>query len=292
VSWLCAMDGVVDIDGVLQPAGEAKISVFDRGFLYGDSVFEVMRTYGRRPFREREHLERLARSCERLHIPLPAPADEIEARVARAVSASREPECWVRVVVTRGVGPIGLDLAAGDSPSLLIFALPLKTPPERAYREGIAVGLVHTIRTLDGTKAAGAKTSNYLASMLALDEVKQRGCEEAIILGSRGEVVEGATSNVFAVRAGGLVTPPISAGILEGITRRTVLELAAERGIPCVEREMRPEDLCAADEVFITSSIREIVPVTAIDGARVGSGQPGPLTLRLLAAFRERAGAG
>lgn len=283
------MDGVVDIDGVLQNAGEAKISVFDRGFLYGDSVFEVMRTYLGSPFRHREHLERLARSCERLRIALPAALDEIERRVERAVAASGQDECWVRVVVTRGVGPIGLDLAAGRAPSLLVFALPLVAPDEGAYRDGIGVGLVHTIRTLDGTKAAGAKTSNYLASMLALDEVKQRGCQEAIILGSRGEVVEGATSNVFAVHAGTLMTPPISAGILEGITRRTVIELARQRGIACVEREMMPPDLLSASEVFITSTIREVLAVTAVDGAPVADGRPGPLTQRLLDAYRERA---
>jgi branched-chain amino acid aminotransferase len=281
--------GVVDIDGALQPASEAKVSVFDRGFLYGDSVFEVMRTYGGRPFRQREHLERLARSCDRLHIELPASFDEIGRRTARAVSASGEPECWLRIVVTRGVGPIGLDLAAGRAPSLLIYALPLATLPDSAYRDGIAVGLVHTLRALDGTKAAGAKTSNYLASMLALDEVKQRGCAEAIILGSRGEVVEGATSNVFAVHAGDLVTPPVSAGILEGITRRTVMELARERGITCLEREMWPDDLLTAAEVFITSSIREVVPVVSVDGTKIGDGRPGAVSASLLAAYRERA---
>jgi branched-chain amino acid aminotransferase len=282
-------DGVVDIDGALQPARDAKISVFDRGFLYGDSAFEVMRTYGGVPFRGREHLERLARSCERLSMRLPLPAAELEARVARAIAASGQPECWLRIVVTRGVGAIGLDFSAELVPSVLVFALPLKVPAEQTYRDGIAVGLVHTIRTVDGTKAAGAKTSNYLASMLALDEVKQRGCQEAIILGARGEVVEGATSNVFAVHGGALVTPPISSGILEGITRRTVIELAAQRSIGCQERDMWPDDLTSADEVFITSSIRELVPVASVDGARIGSGRPGPVFARLLAAYRERA---
>jgi branched-chain amino acid aminotransferase len=282
-------DGVVDIDGVLQPAREAKISVFDRGFLYGDSAFEVVRTYGRVPFRGREHLERLGRSCERLRMHLPVPVAELEARIARAIAASGQPECWLRIVVTRGVGPIGLDLSPALAPSVLVFALALKAPDERVYSQGIAAGLVHTIRTVDGTKAAGAKTSNYLASMLALDEVKQRGCQEAIILGAEGEVVEGATSNVFAVKGGALVTPPISSGILEGITRRTVMELAAQRSIACSEREMRPADLHSADEVFITSSIREVVPVTSVDGVRIGEGRPGPLSTLLLAAYRERA---
>lgn len=282
-------DEVVDIDGALQPAREAKISVFDRGFLYGDSAFEVVRTYGHVPFRGREHLERLARSCARLQMALPVSISELETRVARAVAASGQPECWVRIVVTRGAGPIGMDLSPELKPSVLVFALALKVPSEQLYRDGIAVGLVHTIRTVDGTKAAGAKTSNYLASMLALDEVKQRGCQEAIILGAQGEVVEGATSNVFAVHRGALVTPPISAGILEGITRGTVMELAAQRSIACQERELWPADLQSADEVFITSSIREVLAVTSVDGALVGDGRPGPLTQLLLAAYRARA---
>jgi branched-chain amino acid aminotransferase len=280
---------VVDIDGVLQQARDAKISVFDRGFLYGDSAFEVMRTYGRVPFRGRDHLQRLQRSCALLRMALPISPAEIERRIERAVEASGQPECWLRIVVTRGAGAIGLDLGAALTPSVLVFALALKTPEERVYRDGIAVGLVHTIRTVDGTAAAGAKTSNYLASMLALDEVRQRGGEEAIILGADGEVVEGATSNVFGVRAGRLLTPPISSGILEGITRRTVLELAAERAIPVDERTLLPSELQSAEEVFITSSIRELVPVTVIDGKPVAAGRPGPITARLLAAYRERA---
>jgi branched-chain amino acid aminotransferase len=282
-------EGVVDIDGVLQPARDARISVFDRGFLYGDSAFEVMRTYGRVPFRAREHLNRLERSCARLRIAMPVDQAELARRVERAIAASSQPECWLRIVVTRGVGPLGLDLSSALAPSALVFALALKVPDERVYRDGIAAGLVHTIRTVDGTAAAGAKTSNYLASMLAFADVRERGCDEAIILGAGGEVVEGATSNVFAVRGGELLTPPISAGILEGITRRTVLELAAQRSIAVHERELWPDDLRSADEVFITSSIRELVPVTAIDGARVADGRPGPLTARLLAAYRERA---
>jgi branched-chain amino acid aminotransferase len=282
-------EGVVDIDGVLQPARDARISVFDRGFLYGDSAFEVMRTYRRVPFRAREHLSRLERSCARLRIAMPVALPELASRVERAIAASEQPECWVRIVVTRGVGPLGLDLSSALVPSALVFALALKVPDERMYRDGIGVGLVHTIRTVDGTAAAGAKTSNYLASMLALADVKERGCDEAIILGAGGEVVEGATSNVFAARGGELLTPPISSGILEGITRRAVLELAAQRSIAVHERVLWPDDLRSADEVFITSSVRELMPVAAIDGARVGSGRPGPLTARLLAAYRERA---
>ncbi len=278
--------GVVDIDGVLEPAAEAKVSVFDRGFLYGDSVFEVMRTYGKRPFRVRQHIERLQRSCERLRMQLPLEIPAIEGRIAAAIAASGLPECWVRVVVTRGSGPIGLELEVAENPSLLVYALALKSPPAELYERGIGVGLSQTQRALDNTSAAGAKVSNYLASMLALDEVRRRGAREAIIVGPRGEVVEGATSNVFVVKSGELLTPPISSGLLEGITRRAVFELARELVIPAHERELWPDDLFAADELFITSSIREIMPVIDVDERLVAGGKPGAITKRLVAAYR------
>ena len=218
--------GVVSIDGTLQPAAEARVSVFDRGFLYGDSAFEVMRTYRRRPFRAREHLARLGRSCRRLLIELPLTEAELGEQVARTIAASRLPECYVRVMVTRGEGAMGLDLALANAARVIVFALPLLTLPASVYEQGVTVGLSRAARATDNTAAAGAKASNYLASLLALHEVKQRGCHEALIVGASGAVIEGATSNVFCVRAGELFTPPLDAGILAGITRQTVLELA------------------------------------------------------------------
>jgi branched-chain amino acid aminotransferase len=282
--------GIIDIDGALFPPDQARISVFDRGFLYGDSAFEAMRTYAKRSFRERDHLERLQRSCDRLRITLPISLDELSRRVARAIENSALPECYIRIVVTRGSGPMGLDLTLASAPSVVVYALPLNLPDARMYREGIAVHLVHTVRSTDGGPAAGAKTSNYLASMLALDDAKRRGASEAIIVDAQGHVVEGTTSNIFLVRDGALYTPPVEAGILEGITRRTVFELAASRGMPCREVELRAADLHAATEVFITSSIREIVPVVRVDDVVIGDGAPGASTLELLDAYRARTG--
>lgn len=281
--------GIVDVDGVLQRPEEARVSAFDRGFLYGDSAFEALRTYGGVGFRQRQHLERLARSCERLRMTLPFSLDVLDARVRGAVAAAALPECYLRILVTRGVGPIGLELSAELSPSVIVYALELKLPAPESYERGIAVGLVHTLRTVDGTPAAGAKTSNYLASMLALDDVKARGASEVLIVDAAGDVVEGATSNLFVVQGGALVTPPASAGILEGITRRAVLELAARLGLRCEERRLRAEDLARADEVFITSSIRELVPVVRADDVVIGGGAPGPVYRRLLAAYRAEA---
>jgi branched-chain amino acid aminotransferase len=280
------MEGRVSINGELYPPHLAKVPVFDRGFLFGDSVFEVMRTYGGEPFREREHLLRLFQSCERVHIPITWSMESVSRDLHRTISDSGLSECYVRVMVTRGEGPLGLDLAEARMPNLLIFALPLRTLPEQLYEQGIAVGLVHIARATDGTSAAGAKTSNYLSSVLALHQVKQRGCHEAVVVGPLGEVVEGATSNIFVVRGGELRTPPVGAGILAGITRKVVLELATHRGSPCHEANLHPADLYRADEVFITSSVREIVPVVRVDDVVIGDGHPGPLTRALRAAYR------
>jgi branched-chain amino acid aminotransferase len=189
-------------------------------------------------------------------------------------------------MVTRGVGPMNLDLSQAGQPSLLIFALPLHTLPASAYEEGVAVGCSQAARATDGTRAQGAKTSNYLAAVLALHEVKQRGCHEALILSPAGEVIEGATSNVFIVRDGALFTPPIEAGILAGITRQTVLEIAAQQGLSVRETQLHPQDLYRATEVFITSSVREIVPVVRVDDVVIANGRPGALTQQLRAAYR------
>ncbi len=285
-----ASEGHVCINGDLCPAAEAKISVFDRGFLYGDSAFEVMRTYAGEPFREREHLQRLQGSCERLLIPVTSSLESWSRDLHRTIAASGLPECYLRVMVTRGVGSLGLDIADAHEPSTLVFALPLHLPAATIYAQGIAVGLVRVGRTVDGTAAAGAKASNYLASLLALHEVKQRGCAEAIVVDGSGQVAEGATSNVFAVRRGQLLTPPLEAGILAGITRQTVIELAERAGIPLSIRRLFPDELTQADEVFITSSVREIMPVVRVDDAQVGDGKPGRVTLRLMQAYRELVG--
>jgi branched-chain amino acid aminotransferase len=285
-------EGVVDIDGLLQRAEDAKVSVFDRGFLYGDSAFEAMRTYGRKPFRQREHVERLERSCRLLRIELPLALDALEQRIAGAIAASGLPECYLRIMVTRGVGSLGLDLSQARRPSVVVYALALNVPDVSLYREGIAVALVSTLRSTDGGPAAGAKASNYLASLLALDDARQRGCQEAILLGSRGEVLEGTTTNVFVVRGGELCTPPCTQEILEGITRRTVLELARERALACCERVLLGSELVGADEVFVTSSVRELVPVVRVDDRPIGDGKPGLVFAALHAAYRGRAAGG
>jgi branched-chain amino acid aminotransferase len=267
------------------------ISVYDRGFLYGDSVFETIRTYGGVPFALGDHIERLARSAERVFIPLPVSKAALVDEVERAIVAAANPESYARVMLTRGTGPLGLDTDLARDPSRVVFVEPLVTPPLAAYRDGIAVLLVRTARTTDATAASGAKVANYLQSLLALRDAKREGCSEALVVDGRGHVVEGATSNVFIVTAGSLVTPPEHEGILPGITRERILGVARDAGIACELRPIAEKELLSADEVFISSSIREILPVVRIDGHSVGSGGAGPLARKIHALFRAAVGA-
>ena len=288
--------GKVSIDGQVVDSAEARVSVFDRGFLYGDSVFEVFRTYGGVPFAQREHLERLERSANRLMIPMPVSLQTLSSEVAATLDAAGEGEWYVRVVVTRGTGPLTYDPSTAREPLRVIIAAPVSLPPVEHYERGIAVTLLHASRPTDDERASGAKASNYLANLLAVHEAKQKGAQEALVLGRRGQILEGASSNLFIVTEGKVLTPEPQPGILVGITRATVLAAARAQGIEAAETTVRPEDLYGADEAFITSSIREVMPVVAADGRTIGSGAPGPVTKRLhegyLRAVAQATGAG
>jgi branched-chain amino acid aminotransferase len=286
---------VVAIDGAILTPEQAKVSVYDRGFLYGDAVFEVLRTYGGRPFALGEHLARLRRSAGRVFIAMPVDDATLGREVEAAIAAARgdgSSESYVRIVVTRGSGPLSLDPDTATHPLRVILVEPVVPPARAAYLHGIAVASIPTRRVVDDTAAAGAKVTNYLSSLLALREAKSRGAQEALVVDARGHVVEGASSNVFVVKGGGLATPPESAGILAGITRAHVLGAARDLGIPVVERDLMPDDVYAADEVFITSSIRELVPVARVDDRTIGTGAPGPVSRALHRRFRETAGMG
>jgi branched-chain amino acid aminotransferase len=285
------MTRLASIDGIISPPDEAKVSIYDRGFLYGDSVFETVRTYGGEPFALVEHMARLSRSAARVGIAMPVSAADFGMELRVAVRAARNTESYARAMLTRGSGPVGLDPALAGAPLRVVLVEPLVPLPAALYRDGIAVVTVRTERA--GDAAQGAKVGNYLASLLALKEARARGAHEAIILDAAGRVVEGTTSNVFIVRGQGeLCTPPEQAGILAGITRAHLIELAAALGHPVHLGPLGPEDLASAAEVFISSSIREVVPVVKVDDHRIGDGHPGPVTRALHAAFRVRAGLG
>jgi branched-chain amino acid aminotransferase len=280
------MSIVVVLDGRVCAPGEATVSVFDRGFLYGDSVFETLRTYGGVLFELDAHLKRLARSAELVHIPLPLEPSALGAEISAAVTTAHNAESYVRVMITRGQGAMGLDPALAERALRVIIVQPLQAPPAEQYSQGIGAISYRTARAADATSVHGAKIGNYLTSVLAMREARLHGALEALILDARGRVLEGASSNVFLVQGERLVTPPLEAGILPGITRGCVLELAGQLGLSVELRMIPLEEAYAASELFITSSIRELLPVVRLDGRAVGAGAVGPVFRRLLNAFR------
>ena len=295
----------MSIDGIAVPAGEARVSVFDRGFLYGDSVYEVIRTYDLAPFRTAPHLARLASSADRIALHLPWTVDRFEQEVRRVVEASRGCDVadagaapWnvgersVRIVVTRGSGELGLDPGLAVEPSVVLIAVPLRGPPLAAYREGVAAWIFGGPGAPRRGGDPAAKTGEHLFHVLATREARAHGAEEALLLDGGGNVTEGASSNVFAVRGGVLETPPLGAGILAGVTRAIVLDIALRLGVAVLERPMPLAALESADEVFLTSTVREVLPVVRAGERPIGSATPGEVTRLIHAAFREAAGGG
>jgi branched-chain amino acid aminotransferase len=276
----------VHIEGRVRSPEDAKISVFDRGFLYGDSVYETIGTVAGKLFAVDEHLERLERSARRLGLRVP-PRDAIRAAIHETLEAAGNAESRVRVMVTRGAGKLDLDPASADDPQLVVIVQPLAGPSAQMYEDGVAVEIVSVTRNHPGAVDPAVKSGNYLNNVLALGEARRRsGAHEAILCAANGSVAEGASSNVFAVIAGVVRTPGLQVGILDGITRDKVLTLCRARGIPFEEVSfMSPDELRAADEAFLTSAARGVLPVTTVDGRPLGDGRPGPVTKRLRALY-------
>lgn len=274
------------IDGIEVGPAAAAVSVFDRGFLYGDSVFETLRTYAGRPFAVAEHVARLALSAGKVFIDLPAATSTLEAEIRAACEHPQAAELYLRLMVTRGVGALGLDPGVASHPLRVLIVTPLSPPPPEVYVRGISVVTYRVARLADHTEASGAKLGNYLVAVLATRKATAAGAKEALIVDGAERVLEGATSNVFWLDGEDLCTPGLDAGILGGITRQHVLEVAAALGRRVTFATPSLKQLLAAREVFISSSVRELVPVVEIDGQRVFSGAVGPVTQELLAAFR------
>jgi branched-chain amino acid aminotransferase len=277
------------VNGSVTPGAEARVSVLDNGFTFGDSVYETLRTYGGRPFHLGRHLARLRHSAERLGIAVPLPDQEFDDRVAAVLARAGNEESYIRLIVTRGVGDISYRFERVSGPTVVVVVKPLEPLPERYYTEGVDVILSSVRRNHRQALDPAIKCCNLLNNILAVREAQAKGAVEPIMLNLDGDVAEGASCNVFLVRQGELVTPPLDAGILPGVTRALVLEIARDLRVGTREETVRPADLLSADEVFITSTLKEACPVRAIDSRRVGAVQPGPVTLRLLAAYRERA---
>ena len=282
----------VMIDGRTFDERAACISIFDRGFLYGDSVFETLRTYGGKPYALDEHLKRLTWSAGRVHIAPPCSEAALTAEIQSLLAHAQNRESLIRVMLTRGVGPLGLDVQPDAPATRVVIVAPLRPPPPEAYTNGVRVITYRTQRLADATDAAGAKIGNYLIAVLAMREAKAKNAVEALIIDAHDAVVVGTSSNLFVVQGGKLLTPPETAGILPGITRARVLEIARDLGLDIQYRALPLGELVQADEAFISSTVREMLPVVRIDDHVIGDGQPGPLTTRLLEAFRARVRAG
>ena len=277
----------INVNGVIGPPDRAAVSPLDRGFLYGDGVYETFRTYGGRPFLLREHLDRLRRSAERLDIPYDRAPVDIEAEILRTVAEAGEAEAAVRVVLTRGSGPIGYDPEPCGPPTLVIYARLCPEIPEAWLREGVDVAIVDVTRNAPSAVDPAIKSGNLLNNFLAWREARRHGSYEPILLNASGRLAEGATSNIFVVRKDRLATPSLEEGLLEGITRGAVLGLARGAGIETAEEPLGPDDLRRADEAFLTGTLKGILPIRRCDGWPIRHGRPGAITLRLMELFRD-----
>jgi len=282
------MPTMVNVDGRLAGERDAVVSVFDHGFLFGEGVYEVMRTYRQRPFLFEPHMRRLRASADRIALSIPTSDAEIRDRITATIAAAQLPaEAYIRLLVTRGVGEIGYDPANCPAPTIVVIVKPHTELAAEAYANGVTIALVSVVRNHPDSVNPIIKSNNLLNNALAMQEAYRRGAAEALMKNHRGEIAECAMSNIFVVTKGAVRTPPISAGLLAGVTRAFVLELAAKTGIRAFEETLRGEDVTSADEMFFTSTTREIVPVVRVDDHVVGTGKPGPVTQRLRAAFAE-----
>jgi branched-chain amino acid aminotransferase len=274
------------VNGLVTPAEQARVSVLDNGFTFGDSVYETLRTYSGRPFHLDRHVERLRRSAARLAIDLPLGDDVIAGWLQELLERAGNAESYIRMIVSRGVGDISYRFERVSGPTVVLAVKPYEPYPEAYYAEGIPVAVVSVRRNHPDALDPAIKCCNLLNNVLAVREAQSKGAVEAILLNLAGEVAEGASSNVFVVRGGALETPPLSAGILAGITRDVILERCPKLGIEARERSLSLDDLLGADEAFMTSTLKEALPVRSVDGRTIGSGRPGPVSRRVLEDFR------
>jgi branched-chain amino acid aminotransferase len=275
----------VYIGGELFDKADAKISVYDHGLLYGDGVFEGLRSYAGRVFRLDQHLERLLDSARAINLDVPLTKDELVSAIYLTLSANKLADAYIRLVITRGAGSLGLDPNKTSNPQVIIITDSISLYPQHLYENGLKIVTAGTARNHPAALNPRIKSLNYLNNILAKIEGANAGCLEALMLNHKGEVAECTGDNVFIVRRRELHTPSISSGILEGITRDAVIELAKAAGIRVVERTMDRHDIYTADECFLTGTAAEIIAVVEVDGRPIGTGKPGPITTDLLTRF-------
>jgi branched-chain amino acid aminotransferase len=275
------------LNGKLVPESAAKVSVFDHGLLYGDGVFEGIRSYSGRVFMLKEHVDRLYRSAKAIALDIPMTKQAMATAVIKTCKTNNTTDGYIRLVVTRGVGTLGLNPFNCKTPQIIIIAGNIQLYPEKLYKNGLSIITVGTVRNHPEAVNPSIKSLNYLNNILAKIEAINGNVEEAIMLNHNGYVSEATGDNIFLVQGGALVTPPVYAGILEGITRDVVMQLASDAGYEVRETMMNRYDLYNADEVFLTGTAAELIPVVDIDKRAIGNGKPGKVTKDLAARFKK-----
>ena len=285
-----ALRGAVYVNGMIRPAHEASVPVYDHGFLYGEGVYETLRTYNRVPFLYDRHVRRLRASAKHLHLEVPFSDGQLQQWIGETVAAAGDmTDAYIRVLLTRGVGELNYDPKSTPTPSLIIIVKPFEEPAARVFSEGIRISLVPILRNHPGSVNPLIKSNNLLNNALAMQEAYRRGAEEGLMCNYRGELSECSQSNFFMIRGGVALTPKSKAGLLEGITRAFLFEVGQDVGVEVRDETLFPADLETADEAFITSTTRELSPVTRIDERVLGNGKPGAVTMKLLEGYRRRA---
>ncbi len=277
---------VIYLDGEYVPEERAVVSVFDHGLLYGDGVFEGIRAYNNRVFKLEEHIDRLYESAKAILLEIPLSKEETTEVVLETLRRNNLRDGYVRLVVTRGVGDLGLDPKKCDRASMFCISSSIQLYPEEMYEQGLPIITVPTRRNLAEAVNPRIKSLNYLNNVLGKIEASQAGVIEAVMLSAEGYVAEATADNIFIVKKGVLITPPVHVGVLEGITRNTVMDLARERLIPVEERVFTRYDIFIADEFFLTGTAAEVMPVIEVDGRKIGDGHPGEITKTLMQAYR------
>jgi branched-chain amino acid aminotransferase len=286
------MSATVNVNGRITPECEAVISVFDHGFLYGEGVYETMRTYHGRPFLFDRHMRRLRRSAGMIELPLPFSDEELAAQIRKTQTVAKlDGEAYIRVLVTRGVGELTYDPKATPNPSVVIIVKPQIDPPAEAYDKGVRVVIVDIVRNHPATVNPMIKSNNLMNSALAMQQALRSNAFEGVMRNYKGELTECTTANLFVVKNNVALTPPLAAGLLPGITREFLFDIGKDIGVDVAEQILGDDDLFGADEAFLTSTTRELVPIVTVNDRTIGNGRPGPVTWKLLNAFRRAADA-
>ena len=282
--------GFIYLNGKILEMKQAKIPVLDHGFLYGDSVYETLRTYNGYPLQLKDHIDRLFRSAKSIHLPPPKNKKQFKAIILKTIQAYfkkfKKEDVYIRIIISRGFGDIGFDLHLCPSPNLIIIMKKVSVIPQKHYQNGVHLILVPRIRNNPKALDPNIKSGNYLNNLLAYLEAKRKGGFDAIMLNAQGHLTEGTRSNLFLVHKNKLYTPHLKSGLLKGLTRSLIFETCKKHKIPLIEKTLKPKDLFLAQEAFTCSSLQAILPVVRVSRKKIGKGKPGPLTKKLMHTFQ------